>query len=116
MKVKVHKIVAARDWEVARSSGTVPPAPVDVADGFIHLSADDQLLETARRHFAGRSDLVAIAFDAADLGPELRWEPSRGGDFFPHLYAALPAAKARFVRRLLPRADGGFDLGEPRAV
>ena len=111
--VTVHKIVAARDWELARRTGTVPAAPVDLADGFVHLSADDQLLETARRHFAGSRDLVAIAFDAEDLGPELRWEASRGGALFPHLYAELPAAKARSVRRLLPRADGGFDLGEP---
>jgi len=84
---------------------------VDLRDGFIHLSSADQVLETARLHFAGRDDLVAVEFDAGDLGSELRWESSRGGELFPHLYSLLPAGKARAVRRLLRGEDGSFAFG-----
>ena len=64
-------------------------APVDLADGYIHLSTAQQVMETAARHFRGESDLVLVALEADRLGPSLRWEPSRGGELFPHLYRAL---------------------------
>ena len=107
----VYKILGAADWAAARASGKVAPAPIDVKDGYIHLSAEDQALETARLHFAGRDDLVAVAFDAEAFGPALKWEASRGGALFPHLYADLPAAKAVEARRLTPAGEG-FAFGE----
>lgn len=70
--------------------GAFRGAAVDLADGYIHLSAADQVAETLAKHFAGRADLVLASFDAEALGNALRWEPSRGGALFPHLYAPLP--------------------------
>lgn len=108
----VYKIMGAAEWAEAMKDGDVPRAGVDVSDGYIHLSAEDQVLETARLHFAGRDDLVAAKFDTDDLGGALKWEASRGGALFPHLYADLPAAKAVGARRLLRNADGSFTFGD----
>ncbi len=69
-----------------------PGAPIDVADGYVHFSTADQVAETATRHFKGERDLVILALDADALAPALRWEPSRGGALFPHLYAPLRLA------------------------
>jgi uncharacterized protein (DUF952 family) len=107
----IYKIMSVDGWAEALSTGAVPRAPVDVADGYVHLSAEDQVLETARLYFAGRDDLVAAAFDAEDFGAALKWEASRGGALFPHLYGDLPAAKATRVRTL-KRSDDGFAFGE----
>lgn len=109
----IYKIMGRKDWVRAVSDGVVPRAPVDVADGYIHLSAEDQVLETARLYFAGRDDLVAAAFDAADFGGALKWEASRGVALFPHLYGDLPAVTAVRVRTLTRSGDGyafGGDL------
>lgn len=108
----VFKIMGETDHARSAAAGFVQPAPVDRADGYIHLSAEDQVLETARAHFAGRSDLVAVAFEAEALGPALRWEASRGGALFPHYYGALPMGLARGARRLIRRADGVFAFAE----
>ncbi len=108
----VCKIMSADDHARARATGFVPPAPVDLADGYIHLSTDGQALETARLHFAGRDDLVIVAFDADALGPLLKWEASRGGALFPHYYGALPMRLARRARRLARQEDGAFVFGE----
>jgi uncharacterized protein (DUF952 family) len=80
---------------------------VDRADGYIHLSTREQVEETARRHFAGQTDLVLVAIDAAALGDTLRYEPSRGGALFPHLYSPLRTALASSVDAL-PRGDDGM--------
>jgi uncharacterized protein (DUF952 family) len=88
----IYKILRAAEWQALLAAGETPGAPVDVADGFVHFSTADQVPETAARHFAGARDLVLLALDAADLGPALRWEPSRGGALFPHLYAPLRLA------------------------
>ena len=77
-----------------------------MADGFIHFSTAGQVAETAAKHFSGQSDLVLVAFDADDLGTELKWEPSRGGDLFPHLYRSLSVSEALWVREL-PLDDTG---------
>lgn len=108
----VLKIMGVGEWRAARRAGRVAPAPVDLQDGYFHLSTEDQVLETARLHFAGRDDLVAVEFDAAALGAALRWEKSRGGALFPHLYGDLPAPAATRVRRLRRRADGAYEFGE----
>lgn len=108
----VYKIIGANGWAEARRTGAVPAAEVDRRDGYIHLSTEDQVLETARLHFAGRDDLVAAAFVAKDLGEALKWEASRGGALFPHLYAELETAKAVRVRRLAAAGGGAFEFGE----
>lgn len=108
----VFKIMGEAERARGLAAGFVQPAPVDRADGFLHLSAEDQVLETARLHFAGRDDLVAVAFDAQSLGAALKWEASRGGALFPHYYGALAVSHAQGARRLIRRADGTFVFGE----
>ncbi len=103
----IYKIVDRVDWEKAVADGVFVGAPVDLADGFVHFSTAAQVAETARRHFAGRTDLLLVAVDAARLGPALRFEPSRGGDLFPHLYAPLDPSAARLVCDL-PLGDDGL--------
>ena len=95
---RVYKICPASDWQAAVAAGAYAGSADDRRDGFVHLSSAAQLRQTAQRHFTRQSGLVVIAFDAASLGPDLRWEPSRGGELFPHLYAALPAGLALWVR------------------
>ena len=91
---RVYKILARDDWAEAEARGDYGGAPIDRADGFIHLSAADQVAETLRLHFAGQADLVVVGFEADALGDALRWEASRGGALFPHLYGPLPVALA----------------------
>lgn len=85
----VYKIFRRPEWDALVARGETSGAPVDLADGYIHLSTAPQVTETAAKHFAGESDLVLVALDAGALGPALRWEPSRGGALFPHLYRPL---------------------------
>lgn len=85
----IYKIFRASEWAELAASGETLGAPVDRDDGFVHFSTAEQLAETAARHFAGLSELVLLAVEADALGPDLRWEPSRGGQLFPHLYRAL---------------------------
>lgn len=102
----LYKIATARAWDAARAAGVYAGAPVDLADGFIHFSDRDTVAETAAKHFAGTTDLVLIAVDAAALGTALRWEPSRGGRLFPHLYAPLALEAVLWVRPLPLGPDG----------
>ena len=85
----IYKICPAGLWREAQLRSRFDGAPVDVADGYIHFSTAEQVAETASRHFAGQADLMLLAVDSARLGQSLRWEPSRGGDLFPHLYGPL---------------------------
>jgi uncharacterized protein (DUF952 family) len=96
----IFKIIDQSLWQAAVDAGLFTGAAIDLADGFIHFSTADQALETARRHFAGQHDLLLVAFDADALGPDLRFEPSRGGDLFPHLYATLDPATALWAKPL----------------
>jgi uncharacterized protein (DUF952 family) len=102
----VFKIAPRTAWENACRSGTFAGSEHDLRDGFIHLSAAHQLAGTLAKHFKGQTDLVLITFDAGELGPELKWEPARDGDLFPHLYADLPTRAARDVRLLRSDASG----------
>lgn len=106
----IYKIVSRGEWELAASRGVFDGAPVDIADGFIHFSTAAQVIETAARHFAGKGDLLLIGFEAESLGPDLKWEPSRGGDLFPHLYASLPTALATRVAPLPLGSSGLHDF------
>lgn len=85
----IYKIFRRPEWDAFRAAGQTLGAPVDLADGFIHFSTGSQVMETAARHFADVSDLVLVAFDADAMGDALKWEVSRGGALFPHLFRAL---------------------------
>ena len=85
----IYKIFRAEEWAALDSTGETAGAPVDLADGYIHFSTAEQAPETAARHFAGAEGLVLAAVPTAALAPALRWEPSRGGQLFPHLYRPL---------------------------
>ncbi|WP_332656606.1 DUF952 domain-containing protein [Brevundimonas sp.] len=113
MTATAYKLVDRSEWEAARAAGAYAGSAVDHADGYIHMSTAAQLAETARRHYAGRDGLVLVAVDTAALGDALRWEPSRGGDLFPHLYGALPVSAALSERALSVQTDGtpAFDDG-----
>jgi uncharacterized protein (DUF952 family) len=89
MNSTAYKILTRGEWESLNAEGTFAGAPVDLADGYIHLSAPDQVAETAAKHFAGRDDLVLVEVDLAKL-EAVKWEPSRGGQLFPHIYGPLP--------------------------
>jgi uncharacterized protein (DUF952 family) len=85
----IFKIFRRPEWDALRATGETQGAPVDLTDGFIHFSTAAQVAETAAKHFAEESDLVLVAVDGDGLGPALKWEPSRGGALFPHLYRPL---------------------------
>lgn len=102
----IYKITPRSLWQAAEAHGSFTGAPVDEADGFIHFSTAEQVKETAAKHFAGESDLLLLAIDEAALGAALRYEPSRGGALFPHLYAALPLTAVMWVKPLPSLPDG----------
>jgi len=102
----IYKICETALWRAAERSGVFHGAPVDARDGFIHFSTAAQVHDTAVRHFAGADDLVLVAVDADALGAALKWETSRGGELFPHLYGALPLAAVLWARPLPLGADG----------
>ncbi len=102
----VWKILSKPVWATARAEGLFRGAPVDLADGFIHFSTATQVRETALRHFSGLADLLLVGFEADALGAALRWEPSRGGALFPHLYAPLDPTLAVAVHDLPLGGDG----------
>ncbi|SFP33729.1 DUF952 domain-containing protein [Sphingomonas rubra] len=89
-RLAAYKVLTADQMAALERDGTFAGAPVDVADGFIHLSTADQLTETVDKHFAGQADLHVAAVDLGSFGDNLRWEESRGGQLFPHLYGPLP--------------------------
>jgi uncharacterized protein (DUF952 family) len=108
----IYKICEVSLWRAAEAAGQFRGSPVDESDGFIHFSTAAQLAETAAKHFAGQSALVLVAVETDRLGGELKWERSRGGDLFPHLYAALPLNAVRWARPLPDEADGRRPLPE----
>lgn len=111
----IYKILPDPLWRDLERMGRFAGAPVDLEDGYIHFSAADQVAETAAKHFAGRADLILVAVDATMLGSDLRWEPSRGGALFPHLYGELPLSAVLWAIDLPLGEDGrhrfpDFDL------
>jgi len=102
----IYKIFRAPEWAAFEAAGSTPGAPVDLADGFIHFSTAEQAAETAAKHFAGVDALVLVAVGAAQLGTDLKWEPSRGGALFPHLYRELDATDVRWTKPLPLGPDG----------
>lgn len=106
----IYKIVSAPEWRAAEAIGVFTGSAVDLADGFIHFSSAEQAEETAARHFAGQADLLLVAVEAERLGVALKWEASRGGALFPHLYAPLPLSSVTGVAPL-PLRSGRHDFG-----
>jgi uncharacterized protein (DUF952 family) len=106
MSAVIYKICNRTLWAGAERAGHFHGAPVDERDGFIHFSTAAQVVETADKHFAGVKDLVLVAVDANALGEALRWEPSRGGALFPHLYGALSLTAVLWVKALPLGPDG----------
>jgi uncharacterized protein (DUF952 family) len=101
-----YKIVSATEWQAACDKGRFEGSSVDLQDGYIHLSAADQVQETAAKHFQGQTDLRLVVLDIDALGAAVKWEPSRGGRLFPHLYAPLDVSLALAVRPLPLGPDG----------
>jgi uncharacterized protein (DUF952 family) len=102
----IYKICDRALWRKAEVDKVFRGTPADARDGFIHVSTAAQLAATAAKHFAGASGLLLIAVDAEHLGPALKWEVSRGGDLFPHLYGPLPLAAVRWVKALADEIEG----------
>lgn len=105
----IYKIATSQEWQAAKTSGQYTGAPVDLADGFIHFSTAEQARETAAKHFAGQDGLVLVALDADTLGAALKWEPSRGGALFPHLYRPFRIDEALWAKPL-PLVSGAHDF------
>ena len=104
------RLPVARSIEGSLAAGNFLGAPIDRGDGFVHFSTASQLADTLRLHFAGQEDLVLFSVRVVDLGVALRWEPSRGGDLFPHLYGALPMSLVIDTAPIAVAADGGVTL------
>ena len=102
----IYKIFRTPEWEAFESSGHSAGASVDLADGFIHFSTAQQAPETAAKHFAGEDGLMLVAVPVVRLGTDLRWEPSRGGALFPHLYRELDATDVIWTKPLPLGPDG----------
>lgn len=104
MSTLIYKIATRAQWAAAEATGVFQGAPIDLADGYIHFSTAAQVADTLAKHFAGQRDLLLIAVRAEH--DALRWEVSRGGQLFPHLYAPLPVAAAVRVTEIPLAADG----------
>ena len=104
--MKIYKIFRKSEWRDFQAQGVTKGAPIDLRDGYIHFSTADQVQETAAKHFHGQKDLLLVTVNADTLGDALKWEPSRGGALFPHLYAELDVAKATSVDALQDCEDG----------
>jgi uncharacterized protein (DUF952 family) len=102
----IYKICPAALWREAEAAGRFCGSPIDRQDGFIHFSTAAQAAETAAKHFAGQRDLLLMSVDASALGAALKWEPSRGGALFPHLYGELDLKAVRKVEPLPLGPDG----------
>lgn len=98
--MQIFKILRADEWAALRSQKQIQGAPIDVSDGFVHFSTPEQVAETAARHFSDANDLMLLSFDSDALGSNLKWEPSRGGALFPHLYGPLNLSDVQWAQPL----------------
>lgn len=89
MSKRIYKVLPRTEWSLALADGVFRGSQVDLDDGYIHFSTSEQLAETLAKHFSGQPDLVLLTVGASALGDQLKWEPSRGGQLFPHLYGTL---------------------------
>ncbi|MEQ9505501.1 MAG: DUF952 domain-containing protein [Hyphomonas sp.] len=112
MKGPVYKLLSEADWTAAQAAGTTSTA-LDIADGCVHLSTESQVRETAQRHYSNQTRVRLLRFQLSALG-DIRWEKSRGGDLFPHLYGPLEITRADAAWWVLPGPDGAPIL--PRII
>ncbi|MFM9936001.1 MAG: DUF952 domain-containing protein [Novosphingobium sp.] len=110
MPLVSYKVLTGPQMAVLETEGVFAGAPIDLADGYIHLSTDSQITETVDKHFAGQTDLHVAAVDLAVLGDAVKWEPSRGGQLFPHIYAPLPLNAVLAYGPLERDTDGAVRL------
>lgn len=110
----IYKIFRADEWAQLQADGQTDGAPVDLADGFVHFSTAEQAAETAAKHFAGAAGLTLLAVEAETLGEALKWEVSRGGALFPHLYRVLRMSDVIWSAPL-PLVDGAHQFPEGMA-
>lgn len=108
----IYKICPASAWREAERQGVYRGSADDKRDGFIHFSTASQVAGTAAKHFAGQTGLFLVAVDADALGDALKWEPSRGGELFPHLYGELDIGAVTKILDLRTRSDGSHDIPE----
>ena len=108
----IYKICERTSWRLAEQIGTYRGSAADARDGFIHFSTAAQLAGTLAKHFAGHRELLLVAIDAGALGEALKWEPSRGRELFPHLYAALPLTAVRWTKPVRNEVSGRRVLPE----
>ena len=108
----IYKICPRESWRTAEQAGTYHGSDADACDGFVHFSTDAQLAATVEKYFARQRDLLIVAVDADALGSALKWERSRCGDLFPHLYAALPVVAVRWTKALPDEVAGRRILPE----
>ena len=101
----IYKIFRADEWAAFEAAGETLGAPIDLADGYVHISTATQVAETVSKYFSKREGLKILALDADTLGEALKWEPSRGGDLFPHLYRALQMEDVAWVKPLPLEGD-----------
>jgi uncharacterized protein (DUF952 family) len=109
---RIYKICPGSAWREAERQRIYRGSADDLRDGFIHFSTLSQLAETASKHFLGQAGLLLIEVDADALGKALRWEASRNGDLFPHLYGRLDLGAVVSVRELHERSDGSHEIPE----
>lgn len=110
----IYKIFRAPEWQVLVDHGETTGAPIDIADGYVHFSTAEQAAETAAKHFAGEAELTLLALEAEALGEALKWEVSRGGALFPHLYRNLRMEDVAWSKPL-PLVDGVHQFPEDMA-
>jgi uncharacterized protein (DUF952 family) len=106
MSEMIYKVVRATEWASACETGVFTGSPDDERDGFIHMSSAAQLRTTLEKHFAGEAGLLLVRLDAGGFGPELKWEVSRGGETFPHLYGPLQLPLTHSVVAIRRDGDG----------
>ncbi len=102
----IYKLLRTGEWADLQARGKTDGAPVDVADGYIHFSTAAQVRETAAKYFSGEAGVMLLAYESDALGEALKWEPSRGGALFPHLYRRLELAEMLWARELPLTPDG----------
>ena len=102
----IYKIFRPQEWQSLVDHDQTHGAPIDVTDGYIHFSTSEQVCETAAKHFANAGDLILVACDSDAMQPDLKWEPSRGGALFPHLYRQMQMNDVLW-HKPLPQGDAG---------
>jgi uncharacterized protein (DUF952 family) len=105
MPTIIYKILTTDQWNTLQSTGEFAGAPIDIQDGYVHFSTEAQLQTTADKHFQGQTGLFILAVDAEDVEADLKWEPSRGGDLFPHLYSTMKLDQVLWARPVQSSGD-----------